>query len=299
MANVDDRNQAEADREFQFREIEEERDPLKQILDQMPMCVSIFAPPGRLVFSNAEGARLRESPLYGIDRYADFPQLGALHEDGTPYKAEEYPGVRSLASGEVIKGEVFKHLRSDGTEAFFSVNSAPIQDSEGNVAFAVVTCMDITERKQADNALRESEERFSIAFRTSPDALVISRIEDGVILEANDSFLSMCGYDRDEVIGNVASKLGIFEPSIRERSVAILKERGFVRDYEFEMTRKSGEVRWVSFSAEPFELRGQHCWLTIGRDISERKRIEEEREQLLRQEKAAREDAEAAIGFSN
>src|SRR5262249_43648985 len=149
---------------------------------------------------------------------------------------------RSLVSGEVIKGEVFKHLRSDGTETFFSINAAPIRDSEGNVAFSVVTYMDITERKRADNALRESEERFAKAFRASPDALVISRIEDGVILEANDSFVSMCGYGRDEIIGNIVSKLGIVEPYVRPRALAILKEQGFVRDFEVSLKRKSGEV---------------------------------------------------------
>ena len=60
------------------------------------------------------------------------------------------------------------------------------------------------------------------------------------------------------------------------------------------MRRKSGEVRWILFSAEPMDLRGEHCWLTIGRDITERKHAEEERERLLRQEKEAREEAETA-----
>src|SRR5262249_43065627 len=115
------------------------------------------------------------------------------------------------------------------------------------------------ERKRADKALRESEERFAKAFRASPDALVISRIEDGVVLEANDSFVSLCGYDRDEIIGNTPMKLGIVGPSFRQRALAILKERGFVRDFEFAMKRKSGEVRWILFSAEPLKLRGEPC----------------------------------------
>jgi signal transduction histidine kinase/CheY-like chemotaxis protein len=60
------------------------------------------------------------------------------------------------------------------------------------------------------------------------------------------------------------------------------------------MRGKSKEIRLISFSAEPFELHGEHCWLTIGRDVTERKHVEQQREQLLRQETAAREDAEAA-----
>src|SRR5262245_20369476 len=57
--------------------------------------------------------------------------------------------------------------------------------------------------------------------------------------------------------------------------LAVLKERNYVRDYEFVMRRRSGEERLVIFSAEPLELRGEHCWLTVGRDITERKRADE------------------------
>lgn len=293
--DISDRRQAGAEHGHVLGGIEEERDRLKQILEQMPIGVAIVeAPTGRLLFGNAEGERLLGTPLPRLERYMDYTRLGALHEDGTPYEPEEYPGARSLVSGEVIKGEVIKYLRNDGKEAFFSLDSAPIRDSEGNVTLVVVTYIDITERRRADNALRESEERFAKAFRASPDALVISRIQDGIILEANDSFVSLCGYDRDEILGNIASKLGIVDPSVRPRAVAIMKQRGVVRDFEFTMQRKSGEVRSILLSAEPFDLRGEHCWLTIGRDITDRKRIEGERKQVLRQEKAAREDAEAA-----
>src|SRR4030095_11925139 len=58
------------------------------------------------------------------------------------------------------------------------------------------------------------------------------------------------------------------------------------------MGGKSGEVRWILLSGEPMDLRGEHCWLTISRDITERKHAEEERERLLLQEKEARGDAE-------
>jgi PAS domain S-box-containing protein len=59
--------------------------------------------------------------------------------------------------------------------------------------------------------------------------------------------------------------------------VSLMKEHNFLRDFEFEMRRKSGEVRLMTLSAEPFDLRGEHCWLTIGRDITERRQSEEAR----------------------
>src|SRR4030095_3356782 len=100
----------------------------------------------------------------------------------------------------------------------------------------------------------ESEERFAKAFQASPDGLLISRIADAVVLEVNDSFVSMSGYARDEIIGKSALQLGLdVDPASRERALKILKEQNFVRDLELTMRRKSGEVRWILLSAEPMD----------------------------------------------
>ncbi|MGH9769733.1 MAG: PAS domain S-box protein, partial [Blastocatellia bacterium] len=275
--DITGRKQAEVERERLLGEIEAERDQLRQILEQMPIGVSIAeAPSGRPLFHNREAERLIGHPLLHSDDYKGYAQYGALREDGSPYRPEEYPSARTLISGEVIKGEEMKYRRGDGTETWLSVDSAPIHDADGRMVLAVAAFVDIAERKQAEESLRESEERFAKAFRISPDALVISRLSDGVVIEANDRFVSLSGYDRDEVIGKSTIDLGLYvNPMDRQRMVAILKEQNCVRDFEFEMKRKSGEARLVMFSAEPLELRGERCWLTIARDITERKQAEE------------------------
>jgi len=290
------RKQVEAERELWSRRIESERDRLRQILEQMPIGVIIAeAPSGRLVFHNVEASRLLHRPFLVAEDYREYAKYGAVHEDGLPYQAEEYPAARSLMLGEIVKSEEIKYRLEDSTETYFSVNSAPIHDPEGRMVLTIATFSDIAERKLAEAALRESEERFEKAFKASPDGLLISRIADAVILEVNDSFVSMSGFDRDEIIGNSVLQLGLYaDPSSRERALKIFEEQGFVRDFELTLTRKSGEVRWIVSSAEPMDIRGEHCWLTISRDITERKHAEEERERLLRQEKEAREEAETA-----
>jgi len=290
------RKQAEAERERWSREIESERDRLKRILEQMPIGVIIAeAPSGRLVFHNIEASRLLHRPFLVAEDYRAYTEYGALREDGVPYPAEAYPVARSLRSGDVVKGEEIKYRLADSTGTYFSVNSAPIYDPENRMVLTIVTFIDIGERKRAEAALRESEERFAKAFQASPDGLVISRIDDEVVLEVNDSFVSMFGYARDEIIGETLVQVGVYaDTESRERALKILKEHNFVRDCELTMKRKSGEVRWILFSAEPMELRGEHCWLMLSRDITERKRIEEEREQVLLREKRAREEAETA-----
>ena len=290
------RKQAEAERERWSRQIEGERDRLRQILEQMPIGVIIAeSPSGRLVFHNIEASRLLHRSFLEAGDYRQYPRHGAVGENGLPYQAEEYPAARALMSGKIVKSEEIKYRLEDSTDAYFSVNSAPIYDSEGRMVSTIVTFIDIAERKRAEAALLESEERFAKAFQASPDGLVISRIADAVLLEVNDSFLSMSGYTREEIIGKSALEIGLFaDPPARESVLKVLKERNFVRDFELAMKRKSGEVRWIVFSAERMELRGEHCWLTLSRDITERKRAEEERERLLLQEKEAREEAETA-----
>src|SRR5262249_9610249 len=153
-----------------------ERERLTQILEQMPIGVSIAeAPSGRLLFHNREAERLLRHPLLKSDNYHEYVQYGALHEDGRSYEPEEYPTRRGTLSGEVVKDEETRYQRGDGTETFLSVNSAPIRDQQGPIVSIVTTFIDISERKQAEEALRESEERFEKAFRASPDLLVITR----------------------------------------------------------------------------------------------------------------------------
>jgi PAS domain S-box-containing protein len=294
--DISARKEAEAEKERLSGQVKAERDRLLQILEQMPVGVSIAeAPLGSIIFHNREATRLMRHPLRLSEDYRGYAQYGALYEDGRSYRAEDYPQARSLLSREVIKGNEMRYRRGDGTETIFSVDSAPIFDAEGRMLLVVATFIDIAERKRFENALRESEERFAKAFRASPDALLISRIADGVILEVNDSFVALSGYSRDELVGKSTFLLDIYaDPKVRARALSILEEKGRVRDLEVEIKRKSGEVRLVQYSAEPLDLHGEHCWLTIGRDITERNQSEKEREQLLMQEKAAREDAEAS-----
>jgi PAS domain S-box-containing protein len=181
-----------------------------------------------------------------------------------------------------------------GNIKYFLNNLAAVQEN-GALVRGWGTQRDITSQKRAAEALHTSEERFEKAFHASPDAMVISRVSDGTILEVNDRFVSLSGYQRDELIGKSPAVLNLFvDPADRQRAVAILREHNCVRDFEFAMRRRSGEIRLILFSAEPLDLRGEHCWLTIGRDITVSKQVEAERERLLLQEKEAREQAEGA-----
>src|SRR5664280_1235954 len=132
------------------------------------------------------------------------------------------------------------------------------------------------ECKRAEAALRESEERFTKAFRSIPDALVISRLEDGKIVEVNDSWHMVFGYSREEVIGKNSLALNLFADSAdRKRAMVMLREQGFVRDFELQIRQKSGALRTAILSIELQETQGEQYLLSVVQDVTEHKQAED------------------------
>lgn len=134
----------------------------------------------------------------------------------------------------------------------------------------------IAERKQAEAALRLSEEKFSKAFWASPDPVGITTLADGRFIEVNDSFLKTFGYEREEVINRTAIDLELwFDPQERAEIIQLLHSGGSFRNQERRFRTKSGELKTILFSAERIDLSGRECLLFVANDITERKQVEE------------------------
>ncbi len=141
---------------------------------------------------------------------------------------------------------------------------------------------DITERKLAEAALRESEERFRITFHTSPDAININRASDGLFVDANAGFTALTGYSREEVIGHTSYEIDLWhDPQDRARMVAELQQHGQVENLEARFRLKDGRVKTGLMSARLLLLNGVPHILSITRDIEALKQVQVEREQLL------------------
>jgi len=140
------------------------------------------------------------------------------------------------------------------------------------------------ERQRAETALRASEARQSAVFRASPIGITLTHLPEGRIDDVNDAFLTMLGYRREEVLGRLTTELGIWVSlSTRERLIEEAGAGGSIRDLETQFRRSSGETLDVLLAAEMIEVQGGRYMITLASDITERKREEQEREQLINQ----------------
>jgi PAS domain S-box-containing protein len=131
-------------------------------------------------------------------------------------------------------------------------------------------CVDITERKLAEIALRLSENKFSKMFHASPHGLAITTFDEGRYLEANPAEAALTGYSRDELVGRTAIELGFYHNPDDSREIRrLLTERGTLNNYKFRLRRKSGDVRWGLLSANLIEFEGQKCLLSTVSDMTE------------------------------
>ncbi|MFU6376770.1 bifunctional diguanylate cyclase/phosphodiesterase [Metapseudomonas otitidis] len=165
--------------------------------------------------------------------------------------------------------------RSDGRN-FTGLLSAQPTDVEGVPALIIVV-RDITVLQETQQRLRLSEEKFARAFHASPDGLLITRLADGRLIEANEGFTRITGYELGEADYRTTLDLGIWErPSDRTYMVKTIREEGGIRDFTAPIRRKDGSLRICELSAQPLPVAGEACILTIARDVTDRQKMQEE-----------------------
>jgi PAS domain S-box-containing protein len=133
-----------------------------------------------------------------------------------------------------------------------------------------------TERKKVEEALQQSEDKFKLAFQANPDAIIFNRLHDGMIVDINQRFTDLSGFTREDVIGRTTLALNFWsDPADRARLAKGLREGGFYENLEAQFRKKDGSFTTTLMSARVLMLWGVPHILSIIRDISERKRIED------------------------
>lgn len=183
--------------------------------------------------------------------------------------------LQKLAEGRMIRHREALVPLPDGGDRLVIVAGEPIP--VGEEPCMLFTFADLDGRRKAQNALRQSEERFSKSFRLSPAPTVISRLDGFVLTEVNEAFLELCGRSEEEVVGKTASELRLWEDVKARKAIEqMLKDNLPVREQALRMCLKDGTYAECLVSAERVEINDHQCVIWAIQDVTERRRTETE-----------------------
>ncbi|MGN8115166.1 PAS domain S-box protein [Labrys sp. 22185] len=230
-----------------------------------------------------------------ICRLADLRYVKVNHGflEMTGYKREEVLGrstyeidvlenaagrdsaIAALREGRTIPQTEATLRMADGEPKLVIVAGQPIE--VGEEPCMLFTFMDMEPRRRAELALRQSEERFSRAFRMTPVPTIVMARKDFRVLDVNEAFAVVLGYAPDEVIDKPIALVPIWSSSASWRQLERdIESDGTLRNREFKLRSRHGESLDCLVSAETVGIQGQDCVLIVLQDITERKRSEVE-----------------------
>lgn len=218
----------------------------------------------------------------------------------TGYSKEEIENKKSWA--EFIADEYSEKLKSYYKLLFYhesKVNKSvelKMINKAGNIRDVLVTIaivpgtkscvasiLDITEQRRSEQELILSMDRFYKTFHSTPSSMSITRISDGKIIDINNGFRLMSGYTFEEVYNRTINEINLWKyPEETTDLLNKVNKKGYIKNIEIVFLRKSGEERDGLLSAEKIELDGEECIITLVMDITERKQLKTEIQQLER-----------------
>lgn len=243
------------------------------------------------------------SPLpISLTRFADgkFVDVNESFLRMSGYAREEVIGRTVLELGIYADPEVRVFMREQlqqhghlhGYEQRLRTKAGEIRERKlwlettvvGGERCTLTFALDVTEQKQAEQKQKHLEERFSRIFNNNPLPIALTRFEDGAVVDLNESFLSMSGYAREELVGRAPLNLGLYpDQKSRTALVEYLKKYGHLHAYEQNFLTKSGQLRNHVLWMDVIVIGGEKHILILTLDVTEQKQAERQQKQLEEQ----------------
>ena len=252
------------------RAVEESEKIFQIIFDHSPLSIMYTDRNGVITTCNERATR-----LFGADKakLIGFSYKSIKNERMRGAISDALHGKKSSFEGEylTVTGNVLTQM---------SANFSPSFSEDGSVTGVIGIFEDITDRVRAEKSLKEVEERFRLAFHTSPDSININKM-DGTYVEINEGFTHLTGYTRKDVIGKSSRAINIWDiPEDRERLIEGLKKYGFIRNLESRFRMKDGSHRIALMSANIIMLQGEPHILSVAKDITKLRETEKAHQDL-------------------
>ena len=276
MEQVDDTSKRELEEELrhlrselkqQRKALHETQERYDQLIELLPDAVTVADMDGCIRYVNEAGL-----VLLGVSRDEDVIGRSLDEFIRADDRMRVWGHLRELRQGKQVDTQEQLVVRPDGQQVPVETASVPIR-YRGEDAI-LTTLRDVTGRKVMEQVLSETQELFYEAFHLGPAALTVSRLSDGLIIDANQQFIDLSGYERDELVDAPAQALNLWDNRFFEQITQDVEAHGAVQDQEAALYCKGGEECTVLISARRIDVRGQSCMLTCLVDISKRKEAE-------------------------
>lgn len=261
--------------------LHENESRLTQYLEAMPLGVCVLDANGQSFYANQKA---REVFGKGTVPHINSEQKAAIYQFYKAGTNQRYP-VEDLPIMQALRGE---SVRTEGVEIrtgdkIIPVESwaTPIYDSIGDISYGIIAFTDITERKQAEAALVQAEEKYRRIFENALEG-IFQTATDGKLISANPALAQIYGYDSPEEllasVNDIERKLYV-EPNRRQEFFALMEKYGTLSEFESEVYRRDGSIIWISEDARTvFDARGEVLYYQgFAEDITLRRVVDVER----------------------
>ncbi len=251
-------------------ELNERRDEYQTLFERAPCLITVQDRNFKLLRYNHEFAK-QFDPQPGEHCYHSYK--------GQNQKCVNCPVERTFEDGQTHYGEE-TGLNKDGTPVHWILRASPIKNAKGEIVAAIEMSLDITERKQLEDKLEESEKKYHEIFNNMPNPVFVLDLESLKILDCNESVSRVYGFDKDEIINR--SFLDLFIEKDRDEYAVKLKNASVIN--QAKQQNKNGRTLFVNIRISPSDYSGNKVLLVSTSDIT--KRLETE-QQLIQASKMA------------